>query len=59
MEVYAVFQKDNEQAKEKTLCILFSEEYLANDYIKRNQKIRKNNAYFFYERWRVHYKEVF
>lgn len=57
MEVYAVFQKLNSK-EEKSLCILFSEEYLAKDWIKKNERFRKGGTYF-YERWRVHYKEVY
>ena len=58
MEVYAVFQKENPDSDKKTLCILFSEKYLAEDWIKKNQKYRKIGT-FSCERWRVHYKEVF
>ena len=59
MEVYAVFQQnDKDNPKDKTLCVLFTEKYLADQYIKRSKTIRKNDNYIC-ERWRVHYKEVF
>lgn len=59
MEVYAVFQQnDKNNPENKTLCILFTEKYLADQYIKRTNKIRKSDN-LICERWRVHYKEVF